>query len=420
MTGCSAHESLRQFQDRSAFAHCMRRLFAICGLAPFLTAPLAAAQANTNQSAAWCFRNHVQPVLAKAACSSGACHGAAAGQGGFKLSLRGYDDEGDWRAITRNALGRRIVPTDPARSLLLLKPTTAVPHKGGKRFEVDSLEYKILSEWIAAGAPAPQSGSPRITRLEISPEHVTLSPSASQQLTAHAHFSDGSVQDVTRWVKYTDANAAVTQVDEQGKVAVMGFGEGAITAWYLSRIAIATVTVPYTKQVAPEVFAKAPRRNFIDDLVLEKLQELNLPPSPRCTDEEFIRRAFLDTIGTPPTADEVRAFISESDHSPLTPALSPPRGEGAEATAPRSRPLGPVPRAGEPGRRLNQSHITCASASELKFVVSENCGTCLKNGSAFTLFPPGPDHGAPRSWVMMLLVKVTWAMPCVRTSFSAS
>src|SRR5258705_8598586 len=97
------------------------------------------------------FGNQVQPILAKAGCSWGACHGAAAGQGGFKLSLRGYDDEGDWRTITRGAFGRRLVPSDPGRSLLLTKPTASVPHKGGQRFDVDSPDYKILSEWIAAG-----------------------------------------------------------------------------------------------------------------------------------------------------------------------------------------------------------------------------------------------------------------------------
>jgi len=272
----------------------------------------------------WSFRNHVQPVLAKAGCSSGACHGAAAGQGGFRLSLRGYDDEGDWRQITRSALGRRIVLTDPARSLLLLKPTGAVPHKGGTRFETNSLEYEILVEWIASGAPPPKADDPRIAKLEVSPEHATLQPGATQQLSVKATFSDGSTQDVTRWVKYTDANASVTAVDEQGSVKVQGFGEGAITAWYLSRIAIATVTAPYTNQVAPEIFAKAPKRNFIDELVLEKLRELNLPPSPRCSDEEFIRRAFLDTIGTLPTADEVRVFLSERDGSPL----AAKKGEG--------------------------------------------------------------------------------------------
>ena len=279
-------------------------LLAVC----FFVFALPAWAAGSNT---WSFRNHVQPVLAKAGCSSGACHGAAAGQGGFKLSLRGYDNEGDWKSITRSALGRRIVLSDPARSLLLLKPTGAVPHKGGTKFEVGSLEYKILSEWIAAGSPPPKAEDARITRLEVSPEHITLKPGDSQQLAVKATFSDGLVQDVTRWVKYADANAAVTTADESGNVKVNGFGEGAITAWYLSRIAIATVTAPYTNTLAPEIFTKAPQRNFIDEEVLVKLRELNIPPSPRCTDEEFIRRAFLDTIGTLPTAREARDFAAD-------------------------------------------------------------------------------------------------------------
>src|ERR1700688_4595410 len=122
------------------------------------------------------FRNQVQPILARYGCSAGACHGAAAGQNGFKLSLRGYDDEGDFLALTRGALGRRVVPSDPGRSLMLLKPTGAVPHKGGKRFEVDSLDYRVLSEWIAAGAPGPKPDDGRIVRIESLPSHVILQP----------------------------------------------------------------------------------------------------------------------------------------------------------------------------------------------------------------------------------------------------
>jgi hypothetical protein len=260
----------------------------------------------------WSFRNDVQPVLAKAGCSSGACHGAAAGQGGFKLSLRGYNDEGDYQAITRQALGRRLVPSDPGRSLVLLKPTSAIAHKGGQRFDPESLEYKILSEWIAEGAQGPAKDEARIVRIEILPDLVVLGAGASQQLMVRAHFSDGRVQDVTRWAKYTDANAAVTQVDETGKVKVMGHGQGAITAWYLSRIALATVTVPFTNKVPSQVWAKAPRRNFLDELILEKLRDLNLQPSSRCTDEDFLRRAFLDTVGVLPTADEARTFLAST------------------------------------------------------------------------------------------------------------
>src|SRR6185369_11609920 len=122
----------------------------------------------------WSFRNHVQPVLARNGCSAGACHGAAAGQNGFKLSLRGYDDAGDFLTLTRGAMGRRVTPGDPGRSLMLLKPTAVVPHKGGKRFETNSMDYRVLSEWIAAGAPGPKDSDPRIVRIEVSPAQVVL------------------------------------------------------------------------------------------------------------------------------------------------------------------------------------------------------------------------------------------------------
>jgi hypothetical protein len=259
----------------------------------------------------WSFRNHVQPVLAKNGCSSGACHGAAAGQNGFKLSLRGYDDEGDFLTLTRGAFGRRVVPSDPARSLMLLKPTAAIPHKGGKRFDVDSMDYRILSGWIAAGTPGPKPDDPRIARIELLPSHVILDPNSVQQLSVIAHFTDGHAEDVTRWAKYTSANETVSQVTDNGRAKVVGFGEGAITAWYLSRIDIATITVPYTNRVDKSTFTRAKRRNFIDNLVLEKLQSLNLPPAPRCSDSEFIRRAFIDVIGVLPTAQETRDFLAD-------------------------------------------------------------------------------------------------------------
>lgn len=259
----------------------------------------------------WSFRNHVQPMLAKAGCSAGACHGAAAGQNGFKLSLRGYDNDGDFLALTRQSFGRRVDPVNPALSLVLLKPTAAVPHKGGKRFETNSIDYRVLSEWIAAGTPPPRDDDARIEKVEMLPEHVVLEPGATQQLLVRATFSDGRVEDVTHWTKFTAANATVTQVDDDGKVKVIGNGEGAITAWYLSRVAVATITAPFTNHVAPRLFSHAPRRNFIDDLVLEKLRDLNVPPSPRCSDADFVRRAFLDTIGVLPTEDETRRFLAD-------------------------------------------------------------------------------------------------------------
>ncbi|HYR57092.1 MAG TPA: DUF1549 domain-containing protein, partial [Chthoniobacteraceae bacterium] len=258
------------------------------------------------------FRNQVQPILARFGCSSGACHGAAAGQGGFKLSLRGYDDEGDFLTIKKSALGRRVCLDDPARSLVLIKATKAIPHKGGERFKTESPEYKILAEWIAQGCPPPSNADARIERIEVSPTHIALKPGQTQPFKVTAFFNDGHNEDVTRWAKYTAGNTAVAPVDDNGAVKVVGHGEGTITAWYLSRLAIATVTAPYEQPVDAATFAALKPRNFIDERVVEKLRELNLPPSDRCTDAEFIRRANLDTIGVLPAPEETRAFVAET------------------------------------------------------------------------------------------------------------
>ena len=262
-------------------------------------------------NAAPSFRNEIQPILAKTGCSLGACHGAAAGQGGFRLSLRGYDDEGDWLSLTRGAFGRRITPADPARSLMLLKPTGAVTHKGGERFKPGSPEWQTLVDWIAFGAPGPKADDPRIQRLEIQPAQLTAKPGDVPKFTVRAHFSDGRITDVTRYVKWTAVNQSVINVDDKDQVKVLGHGESALSAWYLQRIAVATVTAPFPNDLRETTFANAPRRNWIDDRVQEKLQQLKLPPSPRSTDGEFIRRAYLDTIGVLPTAEETRSFLAD-------------------------------------------------------------------------------------------------------------
>ena len=260
----------------------------------------------------WSFRNHVESVLSKQGCNAGACHGARAGQKGFRLTLFGFDVDADYSYLTRQALGRRVVPSDPGRSLILTKPTGLLPHKGGIKLDAASLEYRVIAEWIAAGTPGPRDDDPQIVDLEVLPKYSTQSAGSSQQLIVLARFSDGHVEDATRWAKYTSTISSVAAVDERGQVKITGPGEGAIKVWYLNYNALAFVTVPYPNDAPPEVFANAPRRNFIDEEVLAKLAALKLPPSPRCDDATFLRRAHLDTIGTLPTVEEARAFLADA------------------------------------------------------------------------------------------------------------
>src|SRR5688572_3521648 len=155
------------------------------------------------------FRNEIQPVLTKMGCNSGACHGAAAGKNGFSLTLRGYDPAADYDAITRQAGGRRVNKLEPARSLLLLKPTEVVPHMGGKKFEPGSAAYDVLARWVSSGAPAPSDADARFESLDVTPGDATLSPGAVTTLTVRAKFSSGATEDVTVWSRFASADETV-------------------------------------------------------------------------------------------------------------------------------------------------------------------------------------------------------------------
>jgi len=269
------------------------------------------AKTAVEENRVWSFRNDVQSILARQGCNTGACHGALSGKGGFRLSLRGYDSEADFHAIAREVRGRRIEIADPGTSLLLAKPTGALPHKGGIRLDVDSKDYQILAQWIAQGAKGPQDTDPRLTHISVSPENVLLKPNDLSQVLVNAHYTDGRVVDVSHWAKFSATDEAVASADEHGKVKVRGSGEAAVLAWFGSRVALSRMTVPYINEISDEVFAQAPRRNFIDEANLQQLKTLRLPPSPPARDEAFIRRATIDTIGRLPTADEASQYSDD-------------------------------------------------------------------------------------------------------------
>jgi len=295
--------------DRATLAH--RPL----ALAMLLAAGLAlAGQATlaTETVEEVSFTNDIVPILSKAGCNGGGCHGALAGKAGFRLSLFGYDPDSDHLAITRDALGRRVDLTKPATSLLLTKPTMGVPHKGGKRLDVGSDDYQRLAAWIAAGCPGPQPDERQLESISIEPAEAVVSPGDDVAFAVTARYSDGTTRDVTHWARFTATDATVASVNDSGVATALGHGSGAITAWFSSQIAVGRVTAPFANELAAETFANAPRANLIDDLVLEQLARLKLAPTPPCDDATFLRRAYLDTIGRLPSPEEVRDYLADT------------------------------------------------------------------------------------------------------------
>ncbi len=289
-----------------------------------ITAKLASGQTasaqvvvrNADRSHDVSFRHDVQSILARQGCNMGACHGALAGRGGFRLSLRGYDAQADYFSITREARGRRVELADPGSSLLLAKPSGALSHKGGLKLPVDSHNYKVIANWIASGAKGPTSQDPQLERISVTPETSLLQLGDTAQVLVTAHYDDGRRSDVTHWAKFTATDEAVVSVDEDGRVSVRGSGEGAVLVWFGSKVMLARMTVPFPYDVPQSVYANAPRQNFIDDLNLAQLETLRLKPSPACDDETFVRRASLDCIGRLPTLAERDEYLADVASSP--------------------------------------------------------------------------------------------------------
>lgn len=259
------------------------------------------------------FRNHVIPVLTRLGCNSGACHGALAGKGGLKLSLRGYDPETDHFVLTRQALSRRVDRTQPEKSLMLLKASRSMPHGGGRRFEVGDTNYNVILKWIENGAVAPKPDDPHLDRIEVLPRSAVLKPGAEMNVKVRAHYSDRRVEDVTAWSRFGSSDEDVAKVTEDGKVTIAGHGEASITVGFGTAVSTMTVTAPFANQVPDSVYSTSPRHNQIDELIIKKLQSLRLPPSPQCSDYEFVRRAYLDAAGILPTPEETQKFVSDTE-----------------------------------------------------------------------------------------------------------
>ncbi|MDA0590653.1 MAG: DUF1549 and DUF1553 domain-containing protein [Planctomycetota bacterium] len=254
------------------------------------------------------FENDIIPIFTRFGCNTSGCHGKAEGQNGFKLSIFGFDPDADRSSLTQEGRGRRTVLAAPEQSLLLRKSSGGVPHGGGIRIRKNSGEYRMLRDWIAAGAPAGAADAPKVVSLRVEPGERRMAMAAGQQLQAIAILSDGTERDVTHHAKFQSNNEGLATVDEYGLVVTGETpGDAAIMASYMGGVGVFRAVIPQSD--SGTAFPQRPVFNFIDGLVDARLRKLNIHPSDLCSDSVYLRRVYLDIIGTLPTAEETRRFL---------------------------------------------------------------------------------------------------------------
>lgn len=256
------------------------------------------------------FKQFVSPVLSHSGCNQGACHASQFGKGGFVLSVVGFDPDKDWSSITRDRSGRRVNPMEPEESLLLKKPLMSVAHGGGQRLIKNSLDHQILLAWLRSGATAPKADEPDVVRLEVYPQQRLASVGQSQQLRIMAEYKTGLRRDVTGLAKFDSLDEAAVAVTPDGLVKVIGQGQAPVMIRFEGQAAISMIVSPYGP--TPDL-ANWINYNFVDELAAKKFVELGIEPSPVCDDATFLRRAYVDAVGTLPSPEEAVAFIDSPD-----------------------------------------------------------------------------------------------------------
>lgn len=269
------------------------------------------------------FQKHISPLLGRLGCNGRACHGSFQGQGGFMLSLFGYDFDVDHKALL-DEKAERVNLKSPLESLILTKPVDDSMHEGGKRFEKDGWEYRVLRAWIEAGAPKSakkQKEALSLQKLAVTPTEVSFDkPGEKISIRAVAHWNDGTAEDVTGLCRFFSNDSAIAQVDEQGVIVAGERGDTHVVVSYDNAVVPISVLRPAgpTGQLKNQI---ANAKSTVDRLVLQKLDKLGMEPSPLADDAEFFRRVSLDVAGTLPTAEQVREFLSNNDPNKRSKAI---------------------------------------------------------------------------------------------------
>ena len=284
------------------------RSFAFFGAVVTFVMASTKCQAADNVS----FRQDIMPILFRAGCNAGTCHGAARGKDGFMLSLFGYDAKGDYHRIVNEMIGRRVNLAVPEQSLLLIKATGAVPHTGGKLFDQQSEYYETVRRWIEDGAPDDNGEVAETVGLELSTERFVFEKrGAENSVRVFALFNNGSRRDVTTLARFHSNNSSVATIDEHGHVTAAGPGDTHVFARF-SRftIGVETIVLPPAEGFT---WPNPVKNNYIDELVFDRLEKLRIAPSELCDDETVLRRVTLDLAARPPSTDEYQSFMAAAE-----------------------------------------------------------------------------------------------------------
>jgi Protein of unknown function (DUF1549)/Protein of unknown function (DUF1553) len=253
------------------------------------------------------FDTQVIPLLTRSGCNSGACHGAAAGRGGFHLSMLGADAASDFDAIAKAFEGRRINLVAPEESLVIKKPTEQLSHEGGSA--LDEQGYSRFLSWIKQGAQRTEGR--KLIGFEVQPtRYVCTESSLPIQVQCVAKFSDGSKEDVTQWAVINSTDNSALTVDDKQRIHAIRPGQHVATVRFLDRIVPIQISVPYPH--APIDLSNRGRLNFIDEHIWKTLEELRIPPSQPASDAQWLRRVSLDLTGRLPTIERSQQFLSET------------------------------------------------------------------------------------------------------------
>jgi hypothetical protein len=269
----------------------------------------------------------VLPVLTRAGCNAGSCHGAAVGRGGFHLSLWGSNPDADYAAIARESEGRRIDVRRPTESLLLKKPTGTIEHEGGAILDENSPSWNILHTWLQQGARRIRARE--LEKIEVRFQHTLLAPNSAAKLAVQesgtlellAHFRGQAPIPVNHLVSINIPDSSGLEIDiDSMRLTALRPGIHTLTLRYGGRVQALQVLSPNRSATNASAESAIPTDlpnvacGEIDRLLDERRAQLSKRVAPIADEATLLRRLMLDLIGRAPSSRELEAYLQDNSN----------------------------------------------------------------------------------------------------------